>query len=201
MRILFFLLISLMMLSCEKVDVKKIMPADQRVTVLIQPFQDMRSADVSAIAAQVKKFCPNVRILEPVSFPANANYKPRNRYRADSIIRHFQSTAGRNTVILALTGKDISATKGKNPDFGLMGLAFIPGKACVASSFRLKKNKKNEQHFKVAIHELGHTQGLPHCPEKTCFMRDAEGGNPTDEETDFCVKCKSHLKNKNWNFN
>ena len=58
--------------------------------------------------------------------------------------------------------------------------------------------KDEKQFFKVAIHELGHTQGLPHCPEKSCYMRDAEGGNPTDEEVEFCPKCKKHLRTKNW---
>ena len=76
-----------------------------------------------------------------------------------------------------------------------MGLGFQPGKACIASNFRLR-DKKN--FFKVALHELGHTTGLPHCPEKTCFMRDAEGGDPTGEESGFCTKCKNYLIKKGW---
>lgn len=73
-----------------------------------------------------------------------------------------------------------------------MGLGYCPGKACVASSFRLSPQKRQQQFFKVAIHELGHTQGLAHCAIKTCLMRDAEGGNHLDEETDFCQKCKAY---------
>ena len=56
------------------------------------------------------------------------------------------------------------------------------------------------QLFKVSIHELGHTQGLPHCVVKYCFMRDAEGRNPTNDEKDFCPACKTFLKQKGWNF-
>ena len=56
------------------------------------------------------------------------------------------------------------------------------------------------QLFKVSIHELGHTQGLPHCAVKYCFMRDAEGRNPTNDEKDFCPACKTFLKQKGWNF-
>jgi archaemetzincin len=82
-----------------------------------------------------------------------------------------------------------------------MGLGKCPGKACVASSYRLSNNERLSQLFKVSIHELGHTQGLPHCEVKVCFMRDAEGRNPTNEEKGFCPRCKTFLKAKGWNFN
>ena len=104
----------------------------------------------------------------------------------------------KNSVTIGLTNKDISATKGKIADFGIMGLGYRPGSACVASSFRLNSKNRNEQFYKITIHELGHTQGLKHCPEKTCFMRDAEGENHTDEETDFCKNCKKVLQQKHW---
>ena len=79
-----------------------------------------------------------------------------------------------------------------------MGLGFCPGKACIASTFRLSKIETNKQLFKVAIHEMGHTFGLPHCAIKYCFMRDAEGGYPTNKEKDFCTKCKSFLIKHGW---
>jgi archaemetzincin len=62
----------------------------------------------------------------------------------------------------------------------------------------MKKEIAVGQFYKVAIHELGHTQGLPHCENKTCYMRDAEGGNPLEEEVDFCKTCKMFLKNRGW---
>ena len=76
-----------------------------------------------------------------------------------------------------------------------MGLGYCPGKACVVSDYRIK-NKTN--YFKVVLHELGHTMGLGHCVVKSCFMRDAEGHDTTDEETEFCTNCKNYLKNKGW---
>jgi archaemetzincin len=53
-----------------------------------------------------------------------------------------------------------------------------------------------EQLFKVVLHEIGHTMGLPHCPVQTCLMRDAEGGNPLDDEKDYCTACKKNLQKK-----
>lgn len=52
---------------------------------------------------------------------------------------------------------------------------------------------------KAYIHELGHTQGLPHCPIKNCFMRDAEGKDVLNEETGFCKSCKTVLIRHGWN--
>jgi archaemetzincin len=130
--------------------------------------------------------------------PKHAYYAPRNRYKADSILTFFNSIATNNYIYIGLTSKDISTTKNNIADFGVMGLGFCPGRACVASTYRLSKTNKNEQLFKVAIHELGHTQGLVHCPKPFCFMRDAEGKNPTNEEKEFCESCRKHLRNKGW---
>lgn len=171
------------------------------VTILIQSFKDINQDTVVKIAEEIKNVYPNVKVLNAIDFPANTYYKERNRYRADSIIKFLNNKTKEGFVVIGLTSKDISATRGKIKDFGIMGLGYRPGKACVASNFRLSKENRDEQFYKIAIHELGHTQGLPHCPEKMCFMRDAEGKNPTNEETDFCKKCKTFLINKNWKFN
>ena len=184
-------------ISCKK-EAKDFLKTEPKKIILIQPFKDLSKQDIDEISSNIQRIYPEVKVLKAMDFPKNSYYKPRNRYRADSIIKYLNTRTGQQFITLGLTSKDINVTKGKNTDFGVMGLGFRPGKACVASKFRVKNN---EQFYKIAIHELGHTQGLPHCPEKTCFMRDAEGGNPTDEEKDFCPKCKAHLISKNWKFN
>lgn len=195
-----FLFCLIIVFSCSD---KQQNPAknDKEVTILVQPFKDIKPESVEFVTNEIKKIYPNVKILQAIDFPENAYYRERNRYRADSIIKFLNGETREGFVTVGLTSKDISVTKGKVKDFGVMGLGYRPGKACVASKFRLNHENSNEQLFKVAIHELGHTQGLKHCPEKTCFMRDAEGKNPTNEEIDFCKKCKTFLSNKNWKFN
>jgi archaemetzincin len=173
----------------------------EAVTILIQPFKDLKPESITFVTNKIKKVYPNVKVLEPIDFPDKTYYKERNRYRADSIIQFLDQRTKENFVTIGLTSKDISTSKGKIKDYGVMGLGYQPGKACVASKFRLSKENSDEQFFKVVIHEIGHTQGLAHCSEKHCFMRDAEGKNPTNEETDFCEKCKRVLINKNWKFN
>ncbi|WP_263601327.1 matrixin family metalloprotease [Chryseobacterium sp. PET-29] len=197
--ILVYLLYLYALCSCSEQREKAIKDIEA-VTILVQPFKDMNSGDVEFLVKEIKKMYPKVKILDPIDLPKNCYYKPRNRYRADSIISFLSKNTNHNFVTIGLTSKDISAAKGNIKDFGIMGLGFRPGTACVASSFRLNKKNRNEQFFKVAIHKLGHTQGLQHCPEKKCFMRNAEGKNPTDEEKEFCKKCKQILMNKNWKF-
>lgn len=196
-KIVFCFTLFLLIFSCEKSNENAIESAEEK-TIIIQPFKDITPKQLIEISANIRKIYPKIKILEPIDFPKNAFYEPRNRYRADSIIKYLRTQNPENCVTLALTNKDISVTKGKVADFGVMGLGYRPGNACVASTFRLNAENKSEQFYKVAIHELGHTQGLKHCPDKTCFMRDAEGKNPTNEEKDFCQNCKKVLRSKHW---
>jgi archaemetzincin len=170
----------------------------KNLTIAIQPFSDIPKNEITFVEKSIKSFYPKVVLLNKIEIPIQAYYKPRNRYKADSILKYFNSLKGNEFVYIGLTNKDISTRKNLVDDYGVMGLGFCPGKACVASTFRLNPKKKKEQLFKVAIHELGHTQGLKHCKEKFCLMRDADGKNPTDEEKMFCENCKKHLRLKGW---
>jgi archaemetzincin len=174
--------------------------ADDHFTIQIQPFDDFPASQSQYVYHAVKKLYANTVLLKPVKLPARSYYKPRNRYRADSIIGWLSDRTPGNNVTLGLTSKDISTKKDKIVDWGVMGLGFQPGNACVVSTFRLNKKNLLDQLFKVSVHELGHTQGLEHCENKTCFMRDAEGHNTTDEEHEFCRKCKKRLEDKGWVF-
>ena len=168
--------------------------------ICIQPFNGIPSDLVDHVFSELKKIYPNIELENSIALPGSAWYAPRKRYRADSLINYLGRNTKEGRITLGLTAKDISTTKDKYPDWGVMGLGFCPGNACVVSTFRLKKDDLSDQLFKVSIHELGHTQGLDHCPVKTCFMRDAEGGNPTNEEKEFCTKCRSWLEAKGWKF-
>lgn len=151
---------------------------------------------IRQVYLELKKVNPNVEIMPMIPVPDMAYNAARNRYKADSIIKILGKRAAENEVFIGITHKDISTAKGDIKDFGVMGLAYVPGKACVASIFRLK-NKSN--FFKVVLHELAHTTGLPHCPEKNCYLRDAKGGDPSEDEKEFCKNCNQYLVAKGWN--
>ncbi len=98
--------------------------------------------------------------------------------------------------MLAITRTDISTTKGGHADWGVIGLGYSPGNACIVSSFRLSKKNTTDQWIKICLHELGHTRGLPHCKVTNCYMRDAEGHNVANELTEFCGDCAAKLTGK-----
>ncbi|MGZ3776519.1 MAG: hypothetical protein ACXVI9_02695 [Mucilaginibacter sp.] len=191
-RVTFAFISLLFLVACRPT-----LPPPNRVFV-IQPFADIPLSRVNAIYDSLKKINPKTILKTAIALPPAAFYSPRNRYRADSIINYLNRFASADTVIIGLTNKDISTTKGEIADWGVMGLGFQPGNACVISTFRLSKTLLSDQFYKLSLHELAHTQDLPHCKNKTCIMRDAEGGNHLDEETGFCQSCKSFLKSKGW---
>jgi len=167
-------------------------------TIIIQPFNGTPDNYIDFVYSELIKIYSKVKISSPIPLPKSAYYAPRNRYRADSLISFLARETKVGYITLGITHKDISTTKNNVEDWGIMGLAFCPGSSCVISSYRLNKQNILIQLFKTAIHELGHTRGLEHCPVKNCFMRDAEGKNRADEETEFCTNCKKVLQDKGW---
>jgi archaemetzincin len=196
--ILVLLIGSCLLVGCKNQRNKPNHTPKKFTTVVVQPFGSIDSNQLNKINSVLATIFDSVVTQESISLPAHAYYAARKRYRADSLIQYLANQAGKNEVVLGITDKDISSTKGVHADWGVMGLGFSPGSACIISSSRVK-NKTDL--YKVALHELGHTAGLPHCKENTCYLRDADGGYPLQEEKGFCNNCKKYLTNKNWHLN
>ena len=164
--------------------------------IRILPLGHAPKALVDRTAEDLRKVFPDVRILPAEPMPVNAWYKTNKRWRADTLIGWMGKRAAPGEVYLGITTDDISAAKeGVAQDFGIMGLGQKPGLACVASNHRLHDKS---QFPKIVIHELGHTAGLPHCPEPRCLMRSANGKDHTREIDAFCDKCRSVLIRNGW---
>jgi archaemetzincin len=171
--------------------------------IFIQPLGNIDTAYTSYLKIHISRFYKmEVQILKMTPLPKNAFYNLRNRYKADSLLLFLLTGAAeKNQYIIGVTHRDISTSKGNITDWGVMGLGFMPGKACVISTFRIKNNLRNRQHelerfFKVGLHELGHNFGLGHCPSQHCIMVDAEGKNKLDGEENLCENCRIILQKK-----
>lgn len=179
-------------ISCNN-EIKK-----ERLIITIQPFNDFSKTDLEVVVKELSLYFDSINILKPTNLPQNAYYKPKSRYRADSLLLFLAIQNTKVNFLLGLTNKDISTTKGDVQDWGIMGLGSSGNHVCIVSTYRLSKSNKDEQLKKVVLHELGHTFGLPHCENKSCFMRDAKGGNPLNEEIHFCEQCRVYLSKKGW---
>jgi predicted Zn-dependent protease len=101
--------------------------------------------------------------------PESASAHDRGRYNANRILDYLQQQYP-NQKVIALTLKDICTNKNGIPCWGIFGLTYLGKPYSVSSVHRIKSDKTN-QLSKVAINELGHSLGIPHCKSgNPCLM-------------------------------
>ena len=184
------------------------------IVVGIQSYKGFPKTKTDTLAKVISEFYQVKTVILPeIELPKSAFIQLKSaRYRADSIIK-IQNSVKPDTVtfILGLTQSDISTTKKdkegniktpkyKYEDWGIMGLAYCPGKSCIVSSFRLQHKNPIiylDRLKKVTVHEFGHNLGLPHCPNKKCVMTDAVENIATidNAELTLCKACKNKITN------
>jgi len=187
-----------------------------KLVVYIQPFGNVNAGYLAYVKNSLQNDFSSVKILPKMNLPQKAFVPIRRRYDANKMLWFLEDLyikrkyskeiflVGVTEAVLCQNRTNPKKWKGENgfgsPDFRIMGLGYRPEssntlpskKVNVNSTYVLKSNKK-EQLVKLIKHELGHNFGLPHCPNKSCIMRDAEGGNHFNEMTGFCKKCKSQF--------
>lgn len=195
-------LLFICLLACNSNPQLKKMAAAKPV-ILLKPLAFTDTATLSFLKDSIEKIYPvSIVIAKTKEFPAHIYYKPRNRYRADSAIKWLKEIKPDSVrTIAGITNEDVSTTKVGHVDFGVMGLGYKPGDACVISTYRLKKTAKDAQHlrerlFKVVAHEMGHNFSLDHCADQQCIMVDAEEKMKLDAVKYLCSSCKQQLKIK-----
>ncbi len=124
----------------------------------------------------------------------------RKQYYSSAILEKLRNTSSEaGERVLGLVDVDLYV-----PDLNFVfGEADIVEKLAVISTKRLRQEyyglPKDEELLldrtsKESVHELGHTYGLRHCPDKSCVMYFSNSLQDTDfKSSSFCESCKRKL--------
>jgi len=169
-------------------------------SILISPIGDFSPELIDAIGWEITRvfgFPIGVQsLLADLNFAYDAN---RNQFHSTLILDALaQKTPQEYMKVLAVVQVDLFIPILTH----VYGEAQLNGTASVISTFRLNEGlsaieiteKYQERIVKEAIHELGHTFNLRHCPELSCIMHYCRDESDVDRKSDqLCRYCKIML--------
>jgi archaemetzincin len=139
-------------------------------------------------------------LADPLPHPGTAYNRAREQYLSAYILQQLaQLQLCHAFRMLGVADLDLYV-----PDLNFVfGQAAFGGRSAVIGLPRLRQSfyglPDDEQLFrqrvvKEAVHELGHTFGLNHCPSKECVMCFSNSLADTDfKERGFCPRCRYQL--------
>ncbi len=170
--------------------------------ILIVPIGKIEDSVPEYLVKQLSNcFQQTIEIGLPLPLPIESWDQRRSQYQADVILDYLPS--------MNLEDRELGIA---DVDLYALGLNFVFGEADVQerkgviSLARLKPEfyglPRNDILFqnralKEAIHELGHTYGLKHCPNPKCVMHFSNALEDTDiKKARFCSLCQSRMQAK-----
>jgi archaemetzincin len=163
---------------------------------------DERFLDAIAIALWAVFGLP-VERLAPLPEPARAYDRARKQYSAPMILKALQEASSH------AEGRTLGVTE---EDLFIPMLSFVYGQAQVNGHLALLSTARLRQEFyglpanaeltysrgvKEAIHEMGHTFGLTHCPDPGCPMSLSNTIVQVDRKRDaLCSSCMDWITEK-----
>jgi archaemetzincin len=169
------------------------MPQDNSPRVLLVPCGPVEDKDIEFLARALSERGMRVLRTAAEEVPAAAFEGRRRQYRGEFFLKSARDEGVDR--VLAVTNCDLYTN---NLNF-IFGLADMRQKSAVISLFRLRADADEEtfhrRAVKEAVHELGHTWGLSHCPHPRCVMRFSNSLEDTDrKETEWCGSCGRKLE-------
>jgi archaemetzincin len=166
---------------------------DRFLSLTLLPCGAIKDAELRELARALTGKGMLVTIVNARPVPPEAFEPRRQQYRADDFLDVARNERGDQ--VLVLTNCDLYAD---DLNF-VFGVADLPGKCAVISLFRLRLGADEEtfrrRAVKEAVHEIGHTLGLPHCVTQRCVMRFSNSLGETDDKgTDLCDGCKKKIE-------
>jgi len=162
-----------------------LLPVGQIEHALLEPLAE-------GLARRLRVACS----IQPKALEAEFAFNPvRRQYHSTEILKKILEKPAREWKVLGVTGMDLY----------IPVLTFVFGEAqladggAVVSTHRLRQEfygmppdpaLLEERLLKEALHELGHTYGLRHCPDYTCVMSSSNGVERIDlKQAEFCPHC------------
>ena len=171
--------------------------------ILIAPIGVFNPELVAAVSRDVQRvFRAQVEVgalLSDLSFAFDAG---RSQYHSTPILQRLaEASPPRVLKVLALTEVDLFIPILTH----VYGEAQLGGKACIVSTYRLDSGPETLHRpevflgrmIKEAIHELGHTFNLRHCPDAACIMHYCRSEADVDRKSnDLCRYCRVMLEDE-----
>ena len=169
--------------------------------ITLVPIGSVPADLLSWLADQLTKVLgTNVALGEEIPLPV-AGYEPhRRQHLGDALLTALRTVSCPTSErLLGLTDVDCYAP-GLNFIFGQ---ATLRGREALVALPRLRQSFYglpedpvvfHQRTLKEAVHELGHTWGLSHCPDRHCVMRFSNRLQDTDfKGIDSCPRCRGRL--------
>lgn len=203
--------------SCKKEEVKKtvnttqIKDAKSTVSLNIYNMGGVPKSEMEKLTKRMSAVYPEVKYCGEVSLVDSARIiKSNNRYWFSKLLPHVRKTIhNKNNITLVVVNAEVCNWT-ENGSHANLGISPLGGRISFVSYQRLKVNKLNsneENMFKVAIHELGHSVARLvaerkdlryHCPNEACLMKDANNHFPYINVNSFCKDCSKKMKSHNF---
>lgn len=144
-------------------------------------------------------FQRRVEVADPLPHPDYAYNQQRQQYLAGAVLTRLRKSGVKGERVLGIVDEDLYT-----PDLNFVfGQAALGGREAVIALPRLRQSFYGlpeeddlflERAVKEAVHELGHTYGLGHCPDARCVMHFSNSLHDTDfKSRNFCAACRRYL--------
>lgn len=169
-------------------------------TIIISPIGEFSSELIEAVAGEIKRVfgfsTATEAVLQDLDFALDRN---RNQYHSTMILEQLAANCPAQAIrVIAIAQVDLFIPILTH----VYGEAQLGGTACIVSTYRLNEGrmarnispKYLDRIVKEAIHELGHTFKLRHCPEHACIMHYCRNEEDVDRKSDqLCRYCQVML--------